>query len=356
MNSINVAVIGCGYWGPNLIRNLVDLPQTNLVAVADKREDRLSHISALYPQVQMISDYRLLFQMGIDAVVVATPPASHFAIARDCLEHGLNVLVEKPLTLRTDHAEELVRLAAERGLKLMVGNTFEYNAAVHTLKQLVESGELGEIYYVNAVRTNLGLYRPSVNAMWDLAPHDISILMHILGEEPASVSAQGGAFIFGNIYDVVYLHLKFHDRLLAHIHVSWLDPCKVRRITVIGSKKMAVYDDIENLEKIKIYDRSVEAPPYTDSFADFQCSYRYGDIVIPHIQFVEPLRAECAHFAEAIMNDTEPRSDGVVGMRIVSILESASKSLEEGGSTVLVPPMISPVSTPEVISAQPISA
>ncbi|MFN8451196.1 MAG: Gfo/Idh/MocA family oxidoreductase [Anaerolineae bacterium] len=337
MNSINVAVIGCGYWGPNLIRNLVELPQTNLIAVADKRQDRLDHIHKLYPQVLTISDYQELFEMGLDAVIIATPPATHYAIARDCLEHGLNVLVEKPLTLRSEDARDLIRIADERSLTLMVGNTFEYNTAVHVLKKLIDSGELGDIFYINAVRTNLGLFQPNVNAMWDLAPHDISILLYLLGKEPLSVTATGGASIFPHIYDVVYMHMKFPGDQMANIHVSWLDPCKVRRITVVGSKKMAVYDDVENLEKIKIYDRGVDTPPYTDSFADFQCSYRYGDIVTPHIQFVEPLRAECLHFAESVINHTEPRSSGTVGLRIVNVLEAATHSLEQDSAVVVVP-------------------
>lgn len=356
MNVVNVGVIGAGYWGPNLIRNLMDLPQTNLVAVADKREDRLRHIGGLYPQVQMVSDYTALFEMGLDAVIIATPPATHYGIARDCLEHGLHVLVEKPITIRTEDAEDLVRIAAERNLRLMVGNTFEYNAAVHTLKKLIDSGELGDILYVNAVRTNLGLFQPNVNAMWDLAPHDISILLYILGKDPISVTAQGGASIFKHIHDVVYMHLKFGERLLAHIHVSWLDPNKVRRITVVGSKKMAVYDDIENLEKIKIYDRGVDAPPYTDTYADFHCSYRYGDIVTPHIQFVEPLRAEIVHFAESIMNGTTPRSDGNVGLRIVRILEAASQSLAEDGVKVVLNPTTEAAPEVEANAAEAISA
>lgn len=337
-NSVNVAVIGAGYWGPNLIRNLVELPQTNLVAVVDMREERLNHIATLYPSVKTFKDYKELFTLNLDAVVIATPPATHFFIARDCLEHNLHTLVEKPLTLRSEDAQELIALAEQRGLTLMVGNTFEYNAAVRKLRDLITSGELGDIYYVNAVRTNLGLFQSNVNAMWDLAPHDLSILLYILGQEPDTVSAQGGASIFKHIYDVVYMHLKFKNSLLAHIHVSWLDPCKVRRITVVGSKKMAVYDDVETLEKIKIYDRGVDRPPYTDSYADFHCSYRYGDIVTPHIQLVEPLRAECLHFAESIINKTPPRSDGTVGLRIVRILEAASRSLDENGAVIGIEP------------------
>jgi predicted dehydrogenase len=334
MNKVNVGVIGAGYWGPNLIRNFNELPKTNLVAVADMKEERRNHINRLFPEVTTVADYKELFNMGLDAVVIATPPATHYMIARDCMEHGLSCLIEKPITLRSEDAEDLIRIANERGLTLMVGNTFEYNAAVLTLKEIIDSGELGDIYYINAVRTNLGLFQPNVNAMWDLAPHDLSIMLFLLGKTPVTVSAQGGASIFKHIHDVVYMHLNFGDGSLAHIHVSWLDPMKVRRITVVGSKKMAVYDDIEPIDKIKIFDKGVDTPPYTDTFAAFQCSYRYGDIVTPNIQFVEPLRAECEHFADSIINKTTPRSSGVVGMRIVKILEAAQQSLDDSGLPV----------------------
>lgn len=351
---VRVGVIGCGYWGPNLIRNISEIPGAELVAIADMNVERLRHMVSIYPTVRTVTDYQDLFLMGLDAVVVATPPATHFSIASECLRHNLNVLVEKPLTLRSEDAEELNQLADERGLVLMVGNTFEYNPAVNTLKQIIDAGELGDIYYINAVRTNLGLYQPNVNAMWDLAPHDISILLYLLGQEPVSVTAQGGASIFHHIHDVVYMHLKFSDRLLAHIHVSWLDPCKVRRITVVGSKKMAVYDDIEQLEKVRIYDRGVETPPYTDSYAAFQCSYRYGEMVAPLIPCVEPLRAECEHFVECVENGLRPRSDGVVGLRIVKILEAASTSLHDDGRICSITPSQS--SADGAVTTAPISA
>jgi predicted dehydrogenase len=276
--------------------------------------------------------------MGLDAVVIATPPATHYMIASDCLRNGLSVMVEKPLTLRSEDSQELIELAERHGLTLMVGNTFEYNAAVQMLKNMIDEGELGDIYYINAVRTNLGLYQPNVNAMWDLAPHDVSILLYLLGKEPTSVSAQGGASVFHHIHDVVYMHLKFGERLLANIHVSWLDPVKTRKITVVGSKKMAVYDDVEMLEKIRIYDKGVDAPPYTDSFQEFQCSYRYGNIVTPHIHFVEPLRVEVEHFADCVMGHKEPRSSGTVGLRIVKVLEAAQQSLDSSGQSVEITP------------------
>jgi predicted dehydrogenase len=331
MSRIKVGVIGCGYWGPNLIRNFVEIPTSDVLVVADLREERLSHIKTCYPQVTVTQDYRDLFTMGLDVAVVATPPATHFPLAKDCLRHGLHVLVEKPLTLDSRHAAELIELAEARGLILMAGHTFEYNPAVRVLKRIVDSGELGQIYYIDAMRVNLGLFQPDLNVLWDLASHDVSILLYILSRAPIAVSAQGMACVFDGIHDIVYLNLVFPGDVLAHLHVSWLDPCKVRRVTVVGSKKMVVYDDVENLEKIKIYDKGVEVPPYTNTFGDFQCSYRYGDVVIPNIRFVEPLRLECQHFLECVANQSKPQSCGWVGLKVVKVLEVAERSLQNAG-------------------------
>lgn len=330
MKKINVGVIGCGYWGPNLVRNLAELPGANLLAVADLDDARLAHMRARYPGLETTKNYRDFFSMPLDAVVVATPPATHHRIALDCLQHDRHVLVEKPLTLNSRDAKELVETADERDLTLMVGHTFEYNSAVQTLKEIIEGGELGEIYYIDMVRVSLGLYQADMNVLWDLAPHDVSILRYLLGQDPTSIAAQGAASIFPGKHDIAHVHLTFPDDVLAHIHVSWLDPCKVRRITVVGSRKMVIYDDVETLEKIRIYDKGVEALPYTDTFGEFQCSYRYGDIVIPHIRFTEPLRQECQHFLDSIRNGTEPRSSGRVGLQVVKILEVADRSLQNG--------------------------
>lgn len=331
MNDLRVGVIGCGYWGPNLIRNFVELPTSELVAVADLSDVRLAHMKSRYPVIQTTRDYRDLFDLSVDAIVVATPPASHFPIARDCLRHDMHVLVEKPLTINSQQAEELIELAEVRGLTLMVGHTFEYNPAVRTLKKIIETGELGKIYYIDAVRASLGLFQADLNVLWDLAPHDISILRYVLGHGPISVSAQGTDGVFRGKHDIVYVTLQFPDDILAHIHVSWLDPCKVRRITAVGSKKMVVYDDVEALEKIRVYDKGVEAPPYTDTYGDFQCSYRYGDVVIPNIRFVEPLRLECQHFLDCIADSAKPQSCGRVGLEVVKVLEMAERSLQNGG-------------------------
>lgn len=332
MNKIRLGVIGSGYWGPNLIRNYIALPEAEVVCVADVKQDRLDHIKGLYPKIETTKDYTDFFYMNLDAVVVATPPASHFALAKDCMERGLHAFVEKPITLNSRDAEELVNLAEEKDLTLMVGHTFEYNPVVRKIKEIIDSGELGKIYYIDAMRLNLGLFQSDMNVLWDLAPHDISILLYLLDQDPVSVSARGGDCIFKGKHDVAYMHLKFPDNVLAHVHVSWLDPCKVRRYTVVGSRKMLVYDDVESLEKIKIYDKGVETPPYTDTFGDFQCSYRYGDVIIPHIRFTEPLRIESQHFIDCILNRCdEPLTSGRDGLRVVKILETAQKSLENGG-------------------------
>jgi predicted dehydrogenase len=327
MEQVRIGVIGVGYWGPNLIRNFVELSGSDLVIVSDLKEDRLTHIKKLYPQIQTTNDYNDLFKMGLDAVVVATPPATHHCIAKEALEHGLNVMVEKPLTMNSQDAEELVALSHIHDRVLMVGHTFEFNAAVHSLKQLIESGELGKLYYIDAARLNLGLFQRHSNVIWDLAPHDISILSYVLGREPIAVMAHGMPCVIDGVYDVAYINLIYPDNLLAHIHVSWLDPCKVRRVTAVGSKKMVVYNDIESLEKIKIYDKGVDALEYTDTFGDFQLSYRYGDILIPNIRFVEPLRQECQHFLDCIVNHTIPCSSGENGLKVVKVLEAAQKSL-----------------------------
>jgi predicted dehydrogenase len=331
MERIRVGMIGSGYWGPNLIRNFVDIPKSEMVMVADLKPERLEKIRRNYPAILTTERYQNLFDQKLDAAVIATPPSTHFPIAKACLENGLNVLVEKPLTLTSVHAEELIELAAKKDRVLMVGHTFEYNAAVHAMRDLINRGELGQIYYLDAARLNLGLFSRDLNVMWDLAPHDISILLYLLNKLPVAVSANGSSCVFSGIHDVAYVNMIFPDNIMAHIHVSWLDPCKVRRVTVVGSKKMAVYNDIESLEKIKIYDKGVEAPDYSNNYGEFQFSYRYGDILIPNIHLVEPLKAECQHFLDCIINHEKPCSSGEVGLNVVKILESAQKSLCNSG-------------------------
>lgn len=336
MDKLRVGIIGYGYWGPNLTRNFFDLPSSELVAISDINAERLQRAHSLYPNVTLTQDYTELFELDLDAVVVSTPPALHYEIASNCLAHGLNILVEKPLTLNSQHAQELIDLAEANGLTLMVGHTFEYNSAVGALKQYIDNGELGDIYYIDAARLNLGLFQRDSNVLWDLAPHDISILLYLLGNEPESISARGMPCVFGDIFDVAYLNLVFPNKIQAHIHVSWLDPCKVRRVTVVGSKKMIVFNDMENEQKIKIYDKGVDAPEYTNGFGEFHCNYRSGDIVIPKVRFVEPLRQECQHFIDSINNKTQPCSNGYDGLKVVKILEVAERSMKSGSGQEMI--------------------
>jgi predicted dehydrogenase len=335
MEKLRIGVIGSGYWGPNLIRNFDALSESTVAAVADLRQDRLNSIQKSYPHIHVTNDYKELFNLGLDAIVVATPPKTHHSIARECMEHGLHVLIEKPMTLTSKDGEDLCALAHAKNLTLMVGHTFEFNSAVQALKKIIDSGELGKILYIDTARLNLGLFQNGLNVIWDLAPHDISILLYLLEQDPISITAHGNASILNDVEDVVYMNMVFPNNIFAHVHVSWLDPCKVRRVTVVGSQKMVVYNDIENNEKIKIYDKGVVKPEYTNSFAEYQYSYRSGDILIPNIQFAEPLRQECQHFVSSIINHTTPRTDGESGLRVVRILEAAQHALQKNHLEVM---------------------
>ena len=314
MTALRIGTIGYGYWGPNLARNFYELPESDLVAIIDRKEDQLERARSKYPEVVLKKDYKELFDMGLDAIVISTPPKTHFQIAKDCLLNGLHVLVEKPMVLNSCDAEELIELANVKGLTLMVGHIFEYNSAVLEMKKYIDRKELGDVFYIDTARLNLGLFQRDSNVLWDLAPHDISTLLYLLEQVPDSVSAHGMACVTEGVHDLAYLNLVFPNNLMAFIHVSWLDPSKVRRITVVGSKKMAVYNDLGAEGKIKIYDKGVD-PDYTDTFGEFQYAYRTGDITIPSFRFVEPLREECQHFLDCIVNKTEPRSSGPDGLR-----------------------------------------
>lgn len=332
MDKLRIGLIGVGYWGPNLARNFFEIENAELVAIADLDEERLTNMQLSYPQIKTTRAYQDLFDMNLDAVVIATPPITHYTFARECLENDLHVMVEKPLVLNSLNGQRLIRLARQKGLVLMVGHTFEYNPAVRAVKQIIDSGELGEIYYIDAIRANLGLFQPNVNAMWDLAPHDVSIILYLLNQSPLSVSSEGGSFVMKKIgvHDVVYMHLKFPNGTLANIRLSWLDPNKTRQITVVGSKKMLIYNDVAPTEKIRIFDKGVDTIPYTDTPEEFNCSYRYGDITTPHINWEEPLRVECQHFIDCIHQNAVPQSDGESGLRVVRVLEAAEKSLNNG--------------------------
>jgi predicted dehydrogenase len=292
---------------------------------------------ALYPDIQTTTDFnKIINSPEIDAVGIATPVFTHYELARQALLSGKHVFVEKPLCHSSEACLELIELAEERKKTLMVGHTFEYTAAVNKIKEIVERGELGDIMYIASARLNLGLFQPDVNVIWDLAPHDISIITYILGEHPVSVNAQGKGHYRENVEDVATITLNFPNGTIAFLHCSWLDPNKIRRTTIVGSKKMLVYDDTEPQEKIKIFDKGVDAPPYYDTFGEFPFSYRYGDICTPRIEDYESLKKECVHFLECVENAAKPRSDGYSGLRVVSVLEAANESVGREGQSVSI--------------------
>ncbi len=334
---LRVAAIGCGYWGPNLIRNVVEMPNVELVAIADLQQERLDDMLNRFPQIPVATrDYQDLFSLDLDGVVIATPPHTHAAIAKQCLLNGLDVLVEKPITLNSQDAYELYVMAHELNKVLMVGHTFEYNPAVRALKEMIDDGVIGEIHYIDMVRASLGLFQTQTNVLWDLAPHDISILRYLLGTDPINVGAHGAACVQLGVEDVVYATLTFPNHVLAHMRMSWLDPAKTRRITVVGSEKMIIYDDVEPTEKIRIYDKHVKAIRRTNTFGEFSFAYHYGDVVIPFIRNEEPLRVQIGHFLECIREGKTPLSDGYSGLKVVQVLEATQRSLDNGGELVAV--------------------
>ncbi len=328
---INLGIVGLGYWGPNLLRNFAQLDGCQVKYCCDLKEDNLKRVKTQYPQIDLTNNFEFLLKDSeIHALVIAAPAVTHHKLAKQAILHDKHVFVEKPLTLDIAHAEELVQLAQQRGVKLMVGHLMEYHPAVDKLKDMIQSGELGKIYYLYSQRVNLGQIRRDENALWSFAPHDISIVMYLLGLEPENVSARGRAYLQDGIEDVVFLNLQFPGKVMAQIQLSWLDPHKIRRTTIVGSEKMAVFDDMEPSEMIKIYDKGVVNNASYGSFGE-SLSLRFGDVKIPYIKMVESLRLECQHFLGCIRDDKQPRSDGNDGLRVVKVLQAAQESLDKGG-------------------------
>jgi predicted dehydrogenase len=334
---LSVAVVGAGYWGPNLIRNFASCPATRLVAVCDKDAARLQKVLANYPAVEPVADINsLLARPDIDAVAIATPVGTHAPLGLAALRAGKHVLVEKPLAPSVAEAEEMVRVAAENKLTLMVDHTFVYSEPVRRMKQIVESGELGDIYFIDSIRINLGLFQHDVNVVWDLAPHDLSILDYLLGRVPRSLSAVGTCHADNKreIEDVAYLNLDFGNGLLASFHVNWLSPVKVRHFIVGGSKKSIVFNDLDPAEKIKVYDRGITLSQDPEARRGVLVGYRMGDVWSPHLEQSEPLQVMVRHFAECIREGKRPLSDGEAGLRIVRILEAAQRSIKAQGGRI----------------------
>ncbi|HAV60745.1 MAG TPA: gfo/Idh/MocA family oxidoreductase [Verrucomicrobiales bacterium] len=332
---INIGVIGCGYWGPNLIRNFNSLAGCRLKTVCDLDERRLRHMKELYPAVdttRRMDD--LIEDAELDAIVVATSVRFHYPMAKKVLEAGKHVFIEKPMARSSAECEELNAIAAKKGLIIMIGHTFLYSSPVRKIKELVQAGEIGKLCYISSRRLNLGLFQKDINVMWDLAPHDLSIILYIMDEHPLAVNCQGNANVTVGIEDIINLSLTYRNGRFATVQNSWLDPRKVREMTIVGTKKMIVYDDIQPLEKIRIYDARVERPPHYDTFAEFQYSYHYGDLHVPYVKQEEPLKVETQHFIDCINSGARPISSGHEGLELVRILESASLSLQQGGAAI----------------------
>lgn len=331
---IEVAVVGAGGWGKNLARNYSQIPDARLRYVCDLDQKKLDALRPQYPEARMTRDLAEVLQdPAVQAVVIATTGPTHFPLGRQALEAGKDVYIEKPFTLEVGHAEELIRIAEARQRILMVGHLLEYHPVVERLRKMITSGELGDIYYIYSQRLNLGTIREDENALWNFAPHDISSILYMLGQEPTDVSARGQCYLQKDIEDVVFLSLNFNNRAMAHIQVSWLDPHKIRKITVVGSKKMAVFDDLDANEKLRIYDKGAKISTDYDSFAEY-LGLRFGDITVPYIKVGEPLRLECMHFLDCVKNRKQPLSDGHDGLRVVRVLDAAQRSLKANGLPV----------------------
>lgn len=330
-----IGLIGFGYWGPNLARNFHAIPACELAAICDASPERRAKARALYRSPQLFSAWTDLLASPVDAIAIATPARSHYEIARAALLAGKHVFVEKPLAMSVAEAESLVELAEKTGLSLMVGHVFEYNPAVRHIKDLLEAKAIGDIYYLYSTRVNLGRIQSDINALWSIAPHDISILLYLLGQMPEFVSARGARYLNGKVEDVVFFTLHFADGILAHIHASWLDPSKVRRLTIVGSRKMIVYDDLAAEGKVKVYDKGVIKA--TDpQYGEYQYRLHSGDIAIPKLPLIEPLRSECEDFIRAIETGKPPLTDGRNGLRVVQVLTAVQQSLQEHSREVPV--------------------
>lgn len=331
-----VAVIGYGYWGPNLARNVETAAGTRLAVVCDRDPVAQGRAARLHTATRVTDDWdSLLMDEDLDAVMIALPVSLHHRYALEALQAGKHVLVEKPLARTVAECDELIRMADANHRVLMVGHTFEFNPAVRLVGEYVRTGELGDPYYVSMRRTNLGVVRSNENAMWSLAPHDISILIHWLQRAPVSVNATGAALLQPGIEDVVFMSIRFEDDVIGHVHCSWLDPNKVRDATFVGSRKMAVYNDMSSDMKVRLYDKAVIKQPSLgryETFARFQMLARAGDILVPKVEFCEPLALEVEHFAECIREDRAPLTDGASGRRVVAVLEAAQRSLENNGA------------------------
>jgi len=332
---INIGVIGCGYWGPNLIRNMLKVSGCQVVAVADKRTDRLEAVRRFNPEMKLTtSAHELVESDYIDGIVIATPISTHFELAKACLTQGKHVLIEKPMTTTVADARELIRLAQELRRVLMVDHTFIYSGAVRKLRDIIDSGDLGEIYYYDSVRLNLGLFQPDVNVLWDLAPHDFSVLTYLLDKKPIHVSAQGSSPVRWNGWkqeSIAYVTVELQGGVLAHFHLNWLSPVKLRRTLIGGSRKMVMYDHLDSDNQVKIFDKGVEILEDQERYKAL-VQYRTGDLLVPKVDQTEALETACRHFIHCIETGEKPITDGYAGLRVVELLETAERSIKKASS------------------------
>ena len=331
---VTVAVIGVGGWGKNLARNYHEIPDCRLKYICDLDPEKLARLSQQLPGTNATSDFEaVLDDHEVQAVVIATPGPTHYALCKRALEHGKDVYVEKPFVLQVEHAEDLIEIARRQQRVLMVGHLLEYHPVINQLRELIQNNELGDIYYIYTQRLNLGTVRRDENALWNFAPHDISAILYLLNREPTDVCARGQSYLQRGVEDVVFMTLNFADKSMAHVHVSWLDPHKVRKLIIVGSRKMAVFDDVEGTEKLRIYDKGAAQNADYNSFAEY-VSLRFGDVLIPYVKVAEPLRLECQHFLECVRTRQQPRSDGHDGRRVTKVLDAAQRSLRMNGLPV----------------------
>jgi predicted dehydrogenase len=332
MNRVRIGVIGAGNWGRNHVRTLATMPEVELTCVCDTDPSRRQEIGRMYPKVQTTDSLESALA-NVEAVVVATPVVSHEDVARAALERGLPTLIEKPMALSVRGAEEIVDLSEAKDVPVVVGHLLVFHPAVERLQAMIANGDLGSVYYLYSQRVNLGQVRPDENALWSFGPHDVSVAMKLLGEPPVYVTAQGRSCLQRGIEDVVFLNMEFASGVVAHVQMSWLDPHKERRLTVVGSRKMVVFDDMQAREKIKVYDKGVDRPPEYGSYGE-SLAIREGDIWIPRIPNVEPLRAELSHFVAVARGEERPRSSARDGLEIVRVMQAASDSLAQRGRLV----------------------
>ncbi|HOP06841.1 MAG TPA: Gfo/Idh/MocA family oxidoreductase [candidate division Zixibacteria bacterium] len=333
---MNIGVIGYGYWGPNLVRNFNGLDDTTVTAVCDQRPERLEAVRKRYPGTSLLTRDAndLLMSPDVDAIVVATPVSQHFPLGMEALSNGKHLFVEKPFTATVEQAERMIELAEQKNLRIMVDHTFVYTGAVETIKKYIDDGKLGEMFYFDSVRVNLGLFQHDVNVIWDLAPHDVSIMDHLIMQQPRAIAATGVAHFDSGVENIAYISTYYENNLLGHIHVNWLAPVKVRRTLISGSRKMIIYDDTEPSEKVKIYDKGIDVVQSKDQLYDILIQYRTGDMLAPQIDLTEALSKIAREFYDAVNESRPAKTDGFAGLRVVKILEAANRSIRNGGRVV----------------------